>query len=176
MLSGETANGGFPADAVRMMSATCVEAEAMQDYDSSYRSMRQQVLASKSGRGTHMSTAESIASSAVKTAWDLKAGIIVVVTRTGNTARLVAKYRPSVPIIVLTPSEAVARQCQGYLKNCYSRVTPLSAGLDNVVASAVTASALRGWCKPGGAVVCVHGELEGSEAPGSTNSIRIITA
>ncbi len=49
-----------------------------------------------------MSTQEAIASSAVKTAIDMGAKMMVVLTESGTTARLVAKYRPEQPILVLT--------------------------------------------------------------------------
>ncbi|KAG2903261.1 hypothetical protein PC114_g12359 [Phytophthora cactorum] len=46
-----------------------------------------------------METAEAVASSAVKTAIDINAKMLVVLTETGNTARLVAKYRPEMPVL-----------------------------------------------------------------------------
>ncbi|KAG2830304.1 hypothetical protein PC112_g7752 [Phytophthora cactorum] len=56
-----------------------------------------------------METAEAVASSAVKTAIDINAKMLVVLTETGNTARLVAKYRPEMPVLVLTALEQTAR-------------------------------------------------------------------
>jgi pyruvate kinase len=48
----------------------------------------------------------------------VSASLIVVLTETGTTARLIAKYRPSMPILAVTSVSAVARQMQGYVKNC----------------------------------------------------------
>lgn len=159
MLSGESANGEYPCDAVGYMSNTCLEAEGLVDYDDTFTSIRKRVLAL--GHGS-MSPAESIASSAVKSAFDLNAALIVVVSETGTTARLIAKFRPMAPIVVLTPSEAIARQCQGYMKNCQAFVISSSAGTDALVASAVADSKAKGWVKSGDFVIAVHGTVEAS--------------
>lgn len=66
--------------------------------------------------------AESVASSAVKTAIDLKATMVIVLSETGTTARLLAKYRPQVPILAFTAAYPVARQMNGYLRNVYPEV------------------------------------------------------
>jgi pyruvate kinase len=82
MLSGETANGRYPEAAVRIMARTCCEAECAINFDSLYQAVRNSTL-KKFG---HLSTSESIASSAVKTAIDVKAKAIVVGTESGTTA------------------------------------------------------------------------------------------
>ena len=69
-----------------------------------------------------MEPAESVASSAVKTAIDLDATMVIVLTETGNTARLLAKYRPDVPILAFTAAADAARQMNGYLRNVHSQV------------------------------------------------------
>lgn len=116
MLSGETAAGAHPVAAVGVMTRICREAEASIDYHALFRAIMKRVP-------LPMSPLESLASSAVRTAAKVRAGLIVVLTRGGATARLVAKYRPTVPILtvvvpVLTTdnlswqcsSEAPARQ------------------------------------------------------------------
>lgn len=69
-----------------------------------------------------ISAAESVASSAVKTAIDLEATMVVVLTETGTSARLLAKYRPQVPILAFTVAADVARQINGYLRNVQTQV------------------------------------------------------
>lgn len=69
-----------------------------------------------------MEPAESVASSAVKTAIDLKASMVVVLTETGTTARLLAKYRPDMPILAFTAAADAARQMNGYLRNVQCQV------------------------------------------------------
>ena len=71
-----------------------------------YDTLRHAVLA-KVG---HLDPVESVTSSAVKTAYDVDAKLIIVLSESGNSARLVAKYHPSQPILVLTPFTEVARQ------------------------------------------------------------------
>lgn len=69
-----------------------------------------------------MEPAESVASSAVKTAIDLRAAMVVVLTETGTTARLLAKYRPDMPILAFTAAADAARQTNGYLRNVHTQV------------------------------------------------------
>jgi pyruvate kinase len=121
-----------------------------------------------------MSPSESVASSAVKTALDVKAKFIIVLTETGNTARLIAKYRPSMPILTLTNNAYVARQCQGYMNSCQCEVIPSMVGTDSIILKALETGKQRGWCKSGDSVVCVHGSAEGT--PGSTNLMRVYSA
>lgn len=117
MLSGETAAGAYPIQAVQVMTKICREAEASIDYYSVFKAIMKRTP-------LPMTPLESLASSAVRTAHKVQASLIVVLTRGGATARLVAKYRPTVPILtvvvpVLTTdnltwqcsSEAPARQC-----------------------------------------------------------------
>lgn len=92
MLSGETANGINPEVAVGIMASICREAEQAIDYATLFRDLVRNVP-------MPMSPQESLASSAVRTANKIRAALIVVLTRGGSTARLVAKYRPSVPIL-----------------------------------------------------------------------------
>lgn len=63
-----------------------------------------------------MSSDESVACSAVQTAYDIGAKLIVCITKTGNTARLVAKYRPKPPILVVCQPGNVASQSRGVLR------------------------------------------------------------
>ncbi|KMZ75894.1 Pyruvate kinase [Zostera marina] len=92
MLSGETANGGYPEEVVLTMAKICVEAENFLDDKSVFKRM----MASSP---TPMTTLESLASSVIQTGNAVSAAFILVFTRGGTTARLVAKYRPTMPIL-----------------------------------------------------------------------------
>ena len=167
MLSGETANGEYPNDAVRMMANTCLEAEAMIDFDANFEAIRHKVLSTKS-----MSIAESVASSAVKSSWDIKAKLIVVLTESGTSARLVAKYRPSVPILALTADPQVTRICQGYYKNTVSKTVASLDDLEKSIAEASEIAKQAGICKAGDLIVVVNGV---DKKTGSTDTMRIVT-
>ena len=125
MLSGETAKGKFPAQAVATMARICSTAELAIDYNSQFLS----ILAMTD---RPFSRPEAVASSAVKTEVhchhqhhlhhhhhhhrhrhlqvDLDAALIIVLTESGASARIVAKYKPSVPIVTLTHEPRVHRQ------------------------------------------------------------------
>jgi len=83
MLSGETAGGEHPVAAVNMMARTSVEAESAINFNGLYQAVRNSVMSTYG----YMSPTESIASSAVKTAIDVNAKLIIVCTESGNSAR-----------------------------------------------------------------------------------------
>jgi pyruvate kinase len=168
MLSGETANGDYPLEAVAVMSKICIQAEGAIDYDELYQALRNSVLENMGA----MSTQEAIASSAVKTAIDMGAKMIVVLTETGTTARLIAKYRPSQPILVLTALGETARQSEGFLKGAYVRVMGSMIGTDSILYRATDIGKQLGWIQTGDAVVAIHGMLEARA--GSTNMLKVL--
>lgn len=103
MLSGETAAGAYPVEALQTMDKICrsVENEAPHIYNSlSYRKpewKEKQVI-------------ESLAYSCVVLAENVEAKVISTITHSGSTARRIAKFRPRVPIIAFTESDEVRRQ------------------------------------------------------------------
>lgn len=101
MLSGETAAGSFPVEAVKTMALIAETTENNINYKTRFSSRR----AEQNG-----SVAEAIAHATVTTAHDLNARAIITVSLGGQTARLISKYRPSCPIISCTMSEVVCRQ------------------------------------------------------------------
>jgi len=165
MLSGETAKGDYPIEAVKIMSEICLEAEANIDYQATFNALRSTIT-------SPISIAEAIASSAVKTAYDLNAALLIVLTESGGTARFVAKYRPQCPILCLTPSEQGARQL------LVSRgVLPLlvvsTVGTDSLIARAIAIGKKLGMCKVGDVVVATAGTREG--VVGTTNNLKVVT-
>ena len=102
MLSGESANGSYPTHAVSVMARTCVEAENSTDYLQTYRD-------AKAAAGV-VDTAESVASAAAAAVLDNDdVSLIVCLTGTGRLARLVAKYRPRVPVLAVSDVTRVVR-------------------------------------------------------------------
>lgn len=166
MLSGETANGEHPTAAVEIMAETCCEAESAVDANTLYQALRNSTLQ----RFGHLSTSESIASSAVKTAIDVNAKGIVVISESGATAAQIAKFRPHRHIMVLSTSATVARQCFGVLRGCQSRILPNLDDTDDVVYNTIESFKKSGKVKVGDPIVVVSGF---SSRVGSTNVMRI---
>merc|ERR1712187_49411 len=107
MLSGETAAGDFPVNAVTIMRRVCEQAEAFIDYSSLFL----QQVAAVEAQG-QVSNVEAVCASAVKAATVAKASMIMALTETGQTALMLAKYRPKMPILAIAASESVIRQLQ----------------------------------------------------------------
>merc|ERR1719393_951913 len=105
------------------MARTCIEAEAMlrSSDPSGYEQIFKLMKASKR-KAVALTQIESAASSAVKTACDISAKAILVLSETGETARLLAKFQPTAPIIAICLDGRVARQVEGYMCNAYSVV------------------------------------------------------
>jgi pyruvate kinase len=173
MLSGETANGGYPLEAVDIMARICTEAEAILDYNAVYTAMREIAIARAAAAGTALSVAESISSSAVKTALDIRARTIIVCSETGNSARMIAKYRPEGPVLVLTATEEVARWVNGLFRGCRAVATGSMLGTDALLIRAVEMCRDWAWVDSGDRVVAVHGMIEGH--PGSTNMLKVLS-
>jgi pyruvate kinase len=100
MLSGETANGSFPAEAVQTMAAITKNSEEGVNH-------LQRVTFIRDFTAKPVSLTESVLCNAVETAQDILAGLIVVITEDGSAAQKASKYRPSVPVLVITESEQV---------------------------------------------------------------------
>ncbi|KAK9817082.1 hypothetical protein WJX72_009259 [[Myrmecia] bisecta] len=167
MLSGETAAGSFPIQAVQVMVKICRESEASLDYYSLFKAIMKRTP-------VPMSPLESLASSAVRTAHKVHASLIVVLTRGGSTARLVAKYRPSIPVLtvavpVLTTDsltwscsgEAPARQClvtRGLLPllaEGSARATDTDT-TDEILQAAIEHAKQLKYCQRGDCIVALH--------------------
>ncbi|XP_050369517.1 pyruvate kinase, cytosolic isozyme [Argentina anserina] len=179
MLSGETAAGAYPELAVRTMAKICLEAESTLHYGDVFKRIMDH-------SPVPMSPLESLASSAVKTANSSKAALILVLTRGGSTAKLVAKYRPGMPILsVVVPeikTDSFDWSCSDESPARHSLifrglVPVLSAGSSRASHAETTEEALefaiqhgkaKGLCKNGDAVVALHRD-------GNASVIKILT-
>lgn len=166
MLSGETANGPYFEQAVKVMARTCCEAESSRNYNALFQSIRNSTIVEYG----HLTTGESLASSAVKTAIDINAKLIVVLSETGTTARYVAKFRPVGHVICLTPDESVARQTGGLLAGCHSFLVD-SLEDSHSLAIEVSVEAIKaGVAQEGDLMVVVAGKTFGQ---GAADQIRV---
>ena len=143
MLSGETAAGKYPVEALKTMVKIAVRTEADIDFN-------QQFSFRTKEHATNVTTAISHAT--CMTAIDLNAKAIIAVTRSGNTARMVSKYRPGCPIIACTPDERIWRQL-----NLVWGVTPLLTkeeySMEILLLHATEAAEENGYVKEGDVVV-----------------------
>ena len=169
MLSGETAGGDHPIAAVKTMASICTEAEGAINYKKLYLAMRNTVMYKKNAP---LPISEAIASSAVKTCIDMGAKMIVVLTESGNTARLIAKYRPKVPILALTGLQRVASQSEGVLRGVTARSMGGMRGTASILMRAAELGKSYGWVGAGDFIVAVHGQTEAQS--GSTNMIKVL--
>jgi pyruvate kinase len=146
----------------------CMEAEAITNYPQLFAAIRESTLEEIG----IMNIPEAIASSAVKTSIDMGARLIIICSETGNSVRLVSKYRPGAPILALTGSDMVARQVEGLCRGVKALVMGSMIGTDSILLRACEIGKEFGWVKPGDTVVAVHGTMEGR--PGSTNMLKVL--
>ena len=167
MLSGETAKGEYPVEAVETMASICREAEKALDYDSSFNALRKLMKKEQ----TNQSVAETITSSAVKTAYDLGSSIILCLTETGTTAKLVCKYRPVSPIVCVTSNEFTARQLLLY-RGAFPMLVGSMIGQESLIARTLVRVGSSRLAQKGDLVVVISGMTEG--VSGGTNVMRVM--
>merc|ERR1719487_631522 len=157
MLSGETANGSFPKGAVEIMARTCLEAEKMlrasdpSGYDQIFKLMKSAKM-----KGSKLSQIESATSSAVKTAVDIGTKAIIVLSETGETARLLCKFHPDAKVLAVCADKRIANQIEGYMCNASAILTDVKRGDGAHVRLAFAEGKKKGLFADGDAVVCVH--------------------
>ncbi len=160
MLSGETSVGKYPVEAVRMMDRTAAQAEL---------SMRKYGFRELPSRD-YVTHAEIVADSAYQAARLAGAQAIVVFSSSGSSARLVARFRPPVPIFVFTPSEQTSRALS-IVFGISSIVAPHVASTDEMMAQMDRVLLQKGFVKPRDSIVFVAGQPIGR--PGTTNMMKL---
>jgi pyruvate kinase len=160
MLSGETAAGKYPLAAIRTMTEVVVATEGKIDY----------LLRSKSRPiSVGGDVEEAIAHAACDTALRIGAGVIICCTRTGQTARLVAKYRPDAVIAVASPYEETLQKVLLFWGTYPIRIA-LAENTDAMITESKKAVLESGLAAPGDRVVMVAGVPV--DVPGTTNMIK----
>jgi pyruvate kinase len=155
MLSGETAAGAYPVEAVKVMAGICREAEAYIDNNAVF-----QKLMSK--QTIPMPLLESLSSSAVRTAHKVGAQLIVCLAKSGNTARLVAKYRPYAQILAVCIEDPFD---QTWDAHAASRRLLLCRGVRAIVAPASWRASTEEIVKDGeAAAMSKHNDLTVNES------------
>ncbi len=161
MLSAETASGQYPCESVSIMSRIAIEAECNMDDFVQFRRRRRE------HRG--LTIAETICESISHAAEDLPMGAIAVFTETGNTVRMISKFRPPVAIYAYTHSAPVVNRM-----NLYWGVHPVRCrqahSAEQMVTMAEQDLVRRGLLKPADVLGVVAGTRQAS---GSTNLMRL---
>lgn len=163
MLSGETAAGHYPVEAVETMARIARRVEEALPYEEILR---------RRGGSLSRTVTDAISHATCTTAQDLEAAAIITSTQTGYTAKMVSKYRPKAPIIAVTPEPRVLRKLA-----LVWGVQPLLVGrtrdTDSVIASAIEVSLSADLIKPGDLVVITAGVPVGVH--GTTNLLKVHT-
>ncbi|GBG57854.1 pyruvate kinase [Sporomusaceae bacterium FL31] len=161
MLSGETASGQYPVQAVEMMAKIAQRTESSLQYN--------ELLLNK-GIVQQCTTTDAISHATVQVAYELGAAAIITSTEVGYTARMVSKYRPQAAIVAVTPQKKALRRMQ-----LYWGVWPILgerwANTDDMVNGSVSASLTDGIIKHGDLVVVTAGVPLGTS--GTTNMIKV---
>ncbi len=161
MLSGETAAGKYPVESLRTMIKIAERAENDIDYVKRFFNR---------DRVQNPDITSAISHATCTTAIDLEASAIVTVTKSGQTARMISKYRPKCPIIGCTPVEKVSRQL-----NLSWGVTPIvipeENNTDDLFKHSVDAAKEAQYVNDGEVVVITAGVPLG--VAGTTNLIKV---
>lgn len=161
MLSGETASGQFPLEALRMMSAIIEKVEA--ETDDGWAGRRR-------GRDETSDVTGAVCEAAAHAAAALKATAIVCFTESGSTARRLAKFRPPVPIVACTIHQDVARSLQ-LAWGVHSVLVQPREATDALIEGTDALLISLGVGRPGDIVVVTLGAP--IAAMGSTNLLKI---
>ncbi|MGN6672645.1 MAG: pyruvate kinase, partial [Thermomicrobiales bacterium] len=163
MLSGETASGAYPVQAVRMMDKVAREVEPALPYARMLLD-REAFLEDK--------TFDAISFDAVHTAQQLQAAVIVAFTSSGTTAHRVAKYRPEAPILGITTDRATYHRLN-LSWGIVPYLVPEYDSIEEMAAHAKSAAIGAGLARSGDRIVMVAGVPIG--VVGRTNLLRVET-
>ncbi|KAF6132115.1 hypothetical protein HJG60_015048 [Phyllostomus discolor] len=169
MLSGETAKGDYPLEAVRMQHLIAREAEAAMFH----RKLFEELVRASSHSTDLM---EAMAMGSVEASYKCLAAALIVLTESGRSAHQVARYRPRAPIIAVTRNHQTARQahlyrgifpvlCKDPVQEAWAEDVDLRVNL------AMNVGKARGFFKKGDVVIVLTGWRPGS---GFTNTMRVV--
>jgi len=157
MLSGETAAGLFPIEAVKMMDKIAQRTEKT-------------YLDNQATRHPQLNVAEAISFASYTIAKDLQAAAILTPTHSGLTPRMISKYRPIALIVASTPFATTARKLS-LQWGVQPLIVPSSSGTDQMLSVAVTSALNQNFIHAGDVVVITAGVPIGKV--GSTNMIKV---
>ena len=162
MLSGETAVGLYPYDAVRMMAKIATHTESSLDFA--------KILDEKMRFDTGQSITGAIGQATCDVAHDLNCAAILTASATGRTARVVSRYRPRAPIICATNRQETYNRL-ALVWGVHSMLVEIAEDSDSMMQASLDAAEQSGLVKDDDVVVITGGVPVG--LPGSTNFIKV---
>lgn len=164
MLSGETAAGKYPVEAVKTMKSIAIRTETSTEYLDTLKSKR--VL------DDYISTTNAISRATCTIAEDLKATAIITATSSGYTSKAVSKFRPKSPIIAATTTERVMRKL-ALVWGVYPVLSVKSENTDEVIDMSIHSAMMKGYVNEGDLIVITAGIPVG--VSGTTNLLKVHT-
>ena len=163
MLSGETASGKYPLEAVQTMAKIAVRTENALDYVHIFQ---------KKGISERIHSTDAISHATVQIAQEIKADTILTITESGFTARMIAKYKPQCTVVAVSRLPQRVRAMQLYW-GVQPLLGPYSVNTDEMIELSLQCALQHGAIKDGASVVITAGVPIGT--PGSTNLIKVVT-
>jgi pyruvate kinase len=163
MLSAETAAGEWPEEAVAIMDRIAAQVERDESYIERVRFLETPPAAT---------TADALSHACMTIADTVPISAITVFTGSGSTARRVARERPSVPMLVLTPSTRTARRV-ALLWGAHAVATKDIGSFEEMIAKGKRMALRHGFGKAGSKLIALAGVPFGT--PGSTNLLHVVT-
>lgn len=160
MLSGETAAGKYPIEAVKTMNRIAIRTEETLEYK----------VEAKYAYNRGITVTDAISHATCTTAMDLEAQAIITCTSSGYTTKMVSKFRPQAPIIAATQSDKVMRKLS-LNWGTYPVKSELGENTDEVVKASILATREAGFANSGDTVVVTAGVPVGKT--GKTNLIKV---
>lgn len=161
MLSGETAAGLYPVEAVKTMARIAERTEADINYRKKFLNIEIPEYANVTNAISHASCT---------TAHDLMAAAIITVTKLGKTARMLSRFRPEMPIIACSPEISSCRH-MNMSWGVFPVLIPEMTGTDELLETAVNAAKEHGCVQSGDLVVITAGIPLG--VSGTTNMLKV---
>ena len=163
MLSAETAAGQWPQEAVTIMDKIAVQVERDESYLARVRFL---------DTPPDQTTADALSHACMTIADTVAIKAVAVFTGSGSTARRVARERPSVPMLVLTPSAVTARRL-ALLWGAHAVTTKDIGSFEEMIAKGKRMALRNGFAKGGDKLIVLAGVPFGT--PGSTNLLHVVT-
>lgn len=162
MLSGETAAGKYPVEALKVMSAIVAATETGTDFCRLSHNVQESE--------TQMTVNQATACAAAGVADHIEAAAILIISKSGETVRLMSGCRPKAPMIACVLEEAIRRRA-----NFYWGIRPMimetADSTDELIENAIRAAKAHGMVEDGDTVVVTAGVPVG--VPGTTNMIKV---